>query len=49
LSNTGVEEEGIKHEEEDKNKKEAAEAKRAIEEAGAGIFDAPIDEPKEQH
>ncbi|PON38056.1 hypothetical protein PanWU01x14_315580, partial [Parasponia andersonii] len=39
LGSTGVEEEGIDVEDEDENKKEAAEAKRAAEEAG--IFDAP--------
>ncbi|PON49833.1 hypothetical protein PanWU01x14_227320 [Parasponia andersonii] len=46
LGSTRVEEEGIDGEEEKENKKEAAEAKRAAEEAG--IFDATINKIEEE-
>ncbi|PON50821.1 Ulp1 protease family, C-terminal catalytic domain containing protein [Parasponia andersonii] len=46
LGSTGVEEEGIDGEEEEENKKEVAEAKRAAEEAG--IFDAPRNKVEEE-
>ncbi|PON35847.1 hypothetical protein PanWU01x14_332930 [Parasponia andersonii] len=45
LNSAGVEEEGVECDEEDENKKEAAEAKGAAEETG--IFDALIDEVEE--
>ncbi|PON74148.1 hypothetical protein PanWU01x14_053580 [Parasponia andersonii] len=46
IDNTRVKEGGIEGEKEDENKKDAAEAKRTIEEAD--IFDAPTDEPEKQ-